>query len=77
MLHLTGTKKNQLNTRNIYSNVIFIDEQELFSINYSNFQQKFFQGSRVIVALGLELLTQGLVFLIFLIRVPLPSVRHC
>ena len=72
MLHLTSTKKNQLNTRNIYSNMIFIDEQELFSKNYSNFQQKFFQGSRVIVALGLELLTQGLVFLIFVIRVPLP-----
>ena len=30
MLHLTGTEKNQLNTRNIYLNVIFIDEQELF-----------------------------------------------
>ena len=41
MLHLTGTK-NQLNTRNIYSNVIFNDEQELFYINYSNSQQKIF-----------------------------------
>ena len=54
---------------------IIIDEQELFSINYSNFQQKFFQGSRVIVALGLELLTQELVFLFFVIRVPLPQCK--
>ena len=65
-MHVTfnGYSKNQLNTRNIYSNVIFIDEQELSYINYSNFQPNIFQGSRVIVALGLELLTWGLGFLI-------------
>ena len=65
-MHVTfnGYYKNQLNIGNIYSNLIFMDEQELFYINYSNFQQKIFQGSRVIVALGLELLTQGLGFLI-------------
>ena len=47
MLHSTGTEKNQNITRNIYSNVISIHEQELFYINYSNFQRKFFKGSRV------------------------------
>ena len=43
MLHLTGTKKNQLITKNIYSNAIFINERELFYINYSIFQQKIFK----------------------------------
>ena len=42
MLHSSGTEKINSNTRNIYSNVIFIDEQELFYINYSNFQQEIF-----------------------------------
>ena len=43
-MHVTfnGYYQNQLNTRNIYSNVIFIDEQELFYMNCSNFQQKIF-----------------------------------
>ena len=42
-MHVTfkGYKKNKLNAKNIYSNVIFIDERELFYMNYRNFQQKF------------------------------------
>ena len=45
MLHLTGTEKNQVITRNIFSNVIRIDEQETFYINYINFQRKCLKGS--------------------------------
>ena len=43
-MHVTfnGYYKNQLNTRNIYSIVIFLDEQELFYIIYSIFPQEFF-----------------------------------
>ena len=40
MLHFKGTKKINL-IQEIYIQM-WIDKQELFYINYSNFQQKFF-----------------------------------
>ena len=76
MLHLTSTKKNQLNKRNIYSNVIFIDEQEVFYINYNNFQQKIFKGSRV-SSLRVRATISRVRVPNLAIRVNLPSVRHC
>ena len=44
MLHLSSTEENQVITRNIFSNVIFIDEQETFYINCINFQRKCSKG---------------------------------
>ena len=42
MLHFKGTKKIN-SIQEIYIQMwFFIDEQELFYINYSNFQQKIF-----------------------------------
>ena len=46
MLHLLGTEKNQLISRNIYLNAIFDDDHKLSYIKNSNFQQKIFKGSR-------------------------------
>ena len=46
MLHLLGTEKYQLISRNIYLNAIFDDDHKLSYIKNSNFQQKIFKGSR-------------------------------
>ena len=51
--------------------MIFIDEQELFYINYNNYNRKFLMIAEL-VALGLELLTQGLGFLILWLGLPSP-----